>query len=116
MGLLAPGGQVHVMMLTIMGVSALLVGAVIDPVAGIVPLIGMLCLMMATFVAYFWRDPDRPIPKTNGILLSPADGRLMFVVRERAIGRRPVNPRWPPARLRLTRSRAIGGPNPSTIR
>jgi len=89
MGLLAPGGQVHVMMLTIMGVSALLVGAVIDPVAGIVPLIGMLCLMMATFVAYFWRDPDRPIPKTNGILLSPADGRLMFVVRERAIGRRP---------------------------
>jgi len=89
MGLLAPGGQVHVVMLTFMGVSALVVGAVIDPVAGLVPLLGMSCLMMATFVAYFWRDPDRPIPKTNGILLSPADGRLMFVARERATGRRP---------------------------
>ena len=89
MGLLAPGGQTHVLMLSVMGISALSVGALIDPVAGLMPLIGILCLMFASFVAYFWRDPDRPIPRTPGILLSPADGRLMFVERERAVGRRP---------------------------
>lgn len=89
MGLLAPGGETHVIMLVVMGTSALLVGALIDPVAGLIPLIGMLCLMFASFVAFFWRDPDRPIPRTPGVLLSPADGRLMFIERERAIGRRP---------------------------
>lgn len=89
MGLMAPGGQTHVVMLAVMGVSALSVGALIDPVAGLMPLIGMLCLMFASFVAYFWRDPDRPIPRTSGVLLSPADGRLMFVQRERAVGHRP---------------------------
>lgn len=33
--------------------------------------------------------PDRPIPKEEGVLVSPADGRVMFVRRERATGRRP---------------------------
>ena len=31
MGLLAPGGETHVIMLVVMGTSALLVGALIDP-------------------------------------------------------------------------------------
>ena len=45
--------------------------------------------MIAVFFANFWRDPDRPIPKDSGVLVSPADGRVMFVRRERANGRRP---------------------------
>ena len=32
---------------------------------------------------------DRPIPQDAGILVSPADGHVMFVRRERANGRRP---------------------------
>ena len=45
--------------------------------------------MIAIFFANFWRDPDRPIPQDSGILVSPADGHVMFVRRERANGRRP---------------------------
>ena len=36
-------------------------------------------------------DPDRRIPKDAGVLVSPADGHVMFVRRERANGRRPSN-------------------------
>ena len=53
------------------------------------PLLGVLCLMVAVFFANFWRDPDRPIPQEPGLLVSPADGHVMFVRRERANGRRP---------------------------
>ena len=45
--------------------------------------------MAAVFLGYFWRDPDRPIPRTAGVLVSPADGHVMFLRRERATGRRP---------------------------
>ncbi len=86
---LAHGGHAPVFMMTAMGVSALFVGAMIDPVVGLVPLFGILCLMTAAFFVNFWRDPDRPIPREQGVLVSPADGHIMFVRRERATGRRP---------------------------
>lgn len=89
MGGLAPGGLAPVVTTGCMGVSALVVGSIVDPVAGLVPLFGILCIMISLFFANFWRDPDRPIPKENGIILSPADGHVMFIKRERAIGRRP---------------------------
>ena len=88
---LAPGGHGPVLMMSMMGVSALIIGTIIDPIAGLVPLFGILCLMAAVFLAYFWRDPDRPIPRTDGVLVSPADGHAMFLRRERAVGRRPTN-------------------------
>ena len=90
MGGLAPGGHASVLTMSMMGVSALVIGSVIDPLAGLVPLFGMLCLMGAVFIGYFWRDPDRPVPKNAGVLVSPADGHAMFLVRERATGRRPT--------------------------
>ncbi len=86
---LAHGGHGPVLTMSMMGVSALIIGSLIDPLAGLVPLFGMLCLMCAVFFAYFWRDPDRPIPRGEGVLVSPADGHAMFLVRERAVGRRP---------------------------
>ena len=86
---LAPGGYGPVLTTTSMGISALIIGTVIDPVAGLIPLFGMGCLMAAVFLGYFWRDPDRPIPRTAGVLVSPADGHVMFLRRERATGRRP---------------------------
>ena len=88
---LAPGGHGPVLTMTMMGVSALIIGSLIDPLAGLVPLFGMGCLMTAVFFGYFWRDPDRPIPRKDGLLVSPADGHAMFLRRERATGRRPTN-------------------------
>ncbi len=87
---LAPGGHGPVLMMSMMGVSALIIGTIIDPVAGLIPLFGILCLMAAAFFVNFWRDPDRPVPRTEGVLVSPADGHAMFLRRERAIGRRPT--------------------------
>lgn len=87
---LAPGGHGPVLTMSTMGISALIIGTLIDPVAGLIPLFGMGSLMTAVFLGYFWRDPDRPIPRTDGVLVSPADGHAMFLRRERAVGRRPT--------------------------
>lgn len=89
MAVLAPSGYKPVISMVVLGISALIIGSLVDPIAGLMPLFGMLCLMLAVFFAYFWRDPDRPIPRQDGVLVSPADGHAMFLVRERAIGRRP---------------------------
>jgi len=86
---LAHGGHGPVLTMSVMGVSALIVGSLVSPVAGLVPMFGILSLMSAAFLANFWRDPDRPIPSSPGLLVSPADGHVMFVQRERAIARRP---------------------------
>lgn len=88
---LAPGGHGPVLTMSMMGISALIIGTVLDPLAGLIPLFGMFCLMAAVFLGYFWRDPDRPIPRTRGVLVSPADGHVMFLKRERATGQRPNN-------------------------
>jgi phosphatidylserine decarboxylase len=36
-----------------------------------------LCLAMAAFMAFFFRDPDRQIPADGDIVVSPADGRVL---------------------------------------
>ena len=89
MGLFARGGTLPVLLTSSMGVAALLVAVYVDPVLHLVTLTGVLSLMLSAFLANFFRDPDRPIPKDEGILVSPADGHIMFVVRESANGRRP---------------------------
>ena len=87
---LAQGGLAPVATFALSGVVILAGQSLgLDPLHGLLPLVGVLCLMIAVFFANFWRDPDRPIPKGSGVLVSPADGRVMFVRRERANGRRP---------------------------
>ena len=86
---LAQGGHAPVATFTIAGIAILVGGIYLDTLNGLMPLLGVLCLMIAVFFANFWRDPDRPIPQGAGILVSPADGHVMFVRRERANGRRP---------------------------
>ena len=86
---LARGGHAPVLITFMMGVSSIIVGSLIDPLSGLVPLFGILCIMTSAFFVNFWRDPDRPIPKQPGVLVSPADGHVMFIRRERAAGRRP---------------------------
>jgi phosphatidylserine decarboxylase len=36
---------------------------------------------LAIFVAYFFRDPERPIPRDPLAILSPADGRVVLIQR-----------------------------------
>lgn len=74
-----------------MGTGFILVGWFVDPLFGIAPGLGIFMLMLSAFFANFWRDPDRPIPRDEGIIVSPADGHVMFARRERATGRRPSN-------------------------
>ena len=86
---LARGGHAPVLITFMMGTSAIIIGVTIDSLNGLVHLFGILCWMISAFFANFWRDPDRPMPSDEGILVSPADGHVMFAKRERATGRRP---------------------------
>lgn len=45
----------------------------------IVPVGGWFFLTLTSFVAYFFRDPERSIPTTPGLLLAPADGKIVAV-------------------------------------
>ena len=89
MAFLARGGLLPVTTPALMGTGFILVGWFVDPLHGLAPGLGILLLMLAAFFANFWRDPDRPIPRDEGIIVSPADGHVMFAKRERATGRRP---------------------------
>ena len=89
MGGLARGGHAPVLITFMMGTSAIIIGVTIDSLNGLMHLFGVLCWMTSAFFANFWRDPDRKIPTDENILVSPADGHVMFVRRERASGRRP---------------------------
>lgn len=38
--------------------------------------------LLTAFVTFFFRDPERPEPKDDTLVLSPADGKVMEVVRD----------------------------------
>lgn len=40
---------------------------------------GALCLLLAAFMAFFFRDPERQCPTDDTIVVSPADGRVVVV-------------------------------------
>ncbi len=44
-------------------------------------------LILAAFVFYFFRDPERVIPAEAGAVVSPADGRVVVVTEEENAGR-----------------------------
>jgi phosphatidylserine decarboxylase len=47
----------------------------------------VILVLLAAFVFYFFRDPDRTIPSEPGALVSPADGRIVVITEEENAGR-----------------------------
>jgi phosphatidylserine decarboxylase len=48
---------------------------------------GAVLVFLALFVFYFFRNPDRKIPMEPGVVVSPADGRVVVVKDEENAGR-----------------------------
>jgi phosphatidylserine decarboxylase len=40
---------------------------------------GIVFLVLMLFVLFFFRDPDRPVPQGKGVVVSPADGKVIVV-------------------------------------
>lgn len=47
------------------------------------PPLGWLLVIVALYIAYFFRDPDRVTPLREGLVVSPADGRVSSIERVR---------------------------------
>lgn len=67
--------------------AAALVGWLTNPVWGIVPLV------LAVFLFWFFRDPERVVPEFADMVVSPADGKVTEVsqVKEDGLPRRRVS-------------------------
>ncbi len=52
------------------------------------PVIAASFALLAGFLAYFFRDPDRKVPQQPGLVVSPADGTVMVAG--------PADGRWAP--------------------
>jgi phosphatidylserine decarboxylase len=50
-------------------------------------IVGAVLVFLALFVFYFFRNPDRTIPMEPGVVVSPADGRVVVVKDEANAGR-----------------------------
>jgi phosphatidylserine decarboxylase len=50
-------------------------------------LVGGVLIFLGLFVFYFFRNPDRKIPMEPGVVVSPADGRVVVVKDEANAGR-----------------------------
>jgi phosphatidylserine decarboxylase len=52
------------------------------------PIAAAICVFLALFVFYFFRDPERVIPAEPGVVVCPADGRVVVVTDEEFAGQR----------------------------
>lgn len=70
------------------GLPPLLIGLIVLPFGrGWVLAIGIVFVLLALFVFSFFRDPDRSIPTEQGLIVAPADGRVVVVKEETERGR-----------------------------
>lgn len=45
--------------------------------------LGWICVVLTAYVAYFFRDPERVTPMREGLIISPADGRVSSIEQVR---------------------------------
>ncbi len=70
------------------GLPPLLIGLIVLPFGrGWVLAIGIVFVLLGLFVFSFFRDPDRSIPTERGLIVAPADGRVVVVKEESQRGR-----------------------------
>ncbi|HEY6329633.1 MAG TPA: phosphatidylserine decarboxylase [Blastocatellia bacterium] len=74
-------------------IALFLVPALALAIFGIWPVAGV-CLVLAAFMAFFFRDPNRPIAQDKTLILSPADGRVMVA--------EPIEPGSPDSPLQVS--------------
>ncbi len=89
MGIAQPG-QGPAILVSAMSIGMFSISFTVSDPGGFVTLAGVILACLASFIIFFHRDPERIIPSDEGIITSPADGKVMFVVRERSNGRRPT--------------------------
>src|ERR1700738_3994706 len=51
------------------------------------PIAGAILVFLAAFTFYFFRNPERIVPQQPGLVVSPADGRIVVVKGEENAGR-----------------------------
>lgn len=69
------------------GLTYILILGITSAVLALVPytsakVISALFLILTLFCIYFFRDPERNIPKDPSFILSPADGKILEIVEE----------------------------------
>ncbi len=70
------------------GLPPLLIGLIVLPFGrGWVLAISIVFVLLGLFVFSFFRDPDRSIPTERGLIVAPADGRVVVVKQESQRGR-----------------------------
>jgi phosphatidylserine decarboxylase len=70
------------------GLPLLVIGGVLGLFGNALGLtVGAVVVFLALFVFYFFRNPDRKIPMEPGVVVSPADGRVVVVKDEANAGR-----------------------------
>lgn len=70
---IAKEGHLYILVLAALGLIALLLGFV---------WIGVVFLILAGFVTFFFRDPDRHFVGKGGEILSPADGTIVSIRKD----------------------------------
>ncbi len=70
------------------GIPPLVIGGILLAFGNTVGVIvGAVLVFLALFIFYFFRNPDRDIPMEPGVVVSPADGRVVVVKDEENAGR-----------------------------
>jgi len=62
------------------GYPFILIGAAVSAVLlWLVPPLGWICVLITVWICYFFRDPERVTPIREGLVTSPADGRVCLI-------------------------------------
>jgi phosphatidylserine decarboxylase len=64
-----------------MAVAVAVLGLAVWRRSWVLFLVGFVCLLIALWVAYFFRDPEREGPRGPGLVIAPADGKVVMITQ-----------------------------------